>query len=228
MIKILLFSKNNLMQLAMASIINELTEGWPEPAQVISVTSLAALKEMTLFEDTSELHTIAVVDVTSVACYERIDTVNRVNGLLSSGRVMAICQEQPHSGAFQFLSTLCFITLSDNSTIPQFTSSVQQLAYAPARRRIIGRPFQRDRMGYSLLTEREVTVLKRIMSGETNVDIARELYIEQKTVSAHRHNIYIKLGVSTLAGLYEKITNDNWNWESSINRSAPAKSEELS
>lgn len=45
------------------------------------------------------------------------------------------------------------------------------------------------------LTEREKEVLKLVVSGKSNKEIARDLIISPKTVSVHRSNIMAKLGV---------------------------------
>ena len=47
-----------------------------------------------------------------------------------------------------------------------------------------------------LLTEREVEVLKALSKGYSNQQIAEELYISQRTVQNHLHNIYNKLGIN--------------------------------
>ncbi|MGD9581852.1 MAG: response regulator [Vampirovibrionia bacterium] len=47
-----------------------------------------------------------------------------------------------------------------------------------------------------LLTEREIEVLQALSKGYTNQQIAEELYISQRTVQNHLHNIYNKLGIN--------------------------------
>ncbi|HUH07091.1 MAG TPA: response regulator transcription factor, partial [Egibacteraceae bacterium] len=47
------------------------------------------------------------------------------------------------------------------------------------------------------LTPRELQVLRRVVAGETNKAIGRELFISQKTVDRHVSNIFTKLGVSS-------------------------------
>jgi DNA-binding NarL/FixJ family response regulator len=47
------------------------------------------------------------------------------------------------------------------------------------------------------LTEREVEVLRLVASGRTNPEIAKVLFISEKTVSRHLTNIFTKIDVSS-------------------------------
>lgn len=53
-----------------------------------------------------------------------------------------------------------------------------------------------DRMGGPGLTSRELDVLKAIVAGRSNKEIARELFISEATVKTHINSILGKLGVS--------------------------------
>lgn len=48
----------------------------------------------------------------------------------------------------------------------------------------------------SVLTERELEVLRYVALGHTNADIAKRMYISARTVETHRANLQRKLGVS--------------------------------
>jgi DNA-binding CsgD family transcriptional regulator len=50
------------------------------------------------------------------------------------------------------------------------------------------------------LTAREAEVLRLVSSGRTNKQVARELFLSEKTVARHLSNIFDKIGVSTRAG----------------------------
>lgn len=51
------------------------------------------------------------------------------------------------------------------------------------------------------LSEREKTILKHVAKGETNKEIAENLYLSTHTVITHRKNITAKLGIKTISGL---------------------------
>ncbi|MDD9747529.1 fimbria biosynthesis transcriptional regulator FimZ [Escherichia albertii] len=61
------------------------------------------------------------------------------------------------------------------------------------------------------LTNREVTILRYLVNGLSNKEIAGQLLLSNKTVSAHKSNIYSKLGLHSIvelinyARLYELI-----------------------
>lgn len=54
-----------------------------------------------------------------------------------------------------------------------------------------------------LLSQKEVEVLLLLRQGLRNKDVARKLYLSEKTISAHKHNILHKLGISALANISE-------------------------
>lgn len=54
-----------------------------------------------------------------------------------------------------------------------------------------------ENAGTLLLTDREEEVLNLLSSGLTNKDIAQTLFLSVRTVEAHLHNVYGKLGVSS-------------------------------
>jgi DNA-binding CsgD family transcriptional regulator len=53
----------------------------------------------------------------------------------------------------------------------------------------------------TLLSDREIEVLKTVAHGYSNKEIAEKLYISVNTVITHRKNITDKLGIKTIAGL---------------------------
>lgn len=60
-----------------------------------------------------------------------------------------------------------------------------------------------------VLTHREIQILKLIVQGKTNKDIADELFISDRTADTHRTNIKRKLKLSTLAQLIQFARDNN-------------------
>lgn len=54
------------------------------------------------------------------------------------------------------------------------------------------------------LTEREVEVLREMIKGENKKDIAKELYISERTLYNHISNIYEKLGAKNIVEAYNR------------------------
>lgn len=54
------------------------------------------------------------------------------------------------------------------------------------------------------LTKREEEVLKELITGKTNTQIAKDLYISERTLYHHIENIYEKLSVENKVELYAK------------------------
>lgn len=55
----------------------------------------------------------------------------------------------------------------------------------------------------SLLTEREMEIIKMIAMEQTNFEIAEKLFISPKTVETHRKNLMKKIGVKNSLGIYK-------------------------
>lgn len=62
--------------------------------------------------------------------------------------------------------------------------------------------------GRSVLSEREIQVLRLIAAGYTNVEMAGRLVISPRTVETHRSNIQRKLGLRTRAELARAVFSD--------------------
>jgi DNA-binding NarL/FixJ family response regulator len=75
----------------------------------------------------------------------------------------------------------------------------QRLAAAPDLARLETFLLQKSSSPTTVLTAREVQVLKLVASGKRNRAIAAKLGISEKTVARHISNIFNKLGISSRA-----------------------------
>ena len=57
------------------------------------------------------------------------------------------------------------------------------------------------------LTRRETDVLRRVLDGLKNLEIAKELEISEQTVKDHLSNIYMKIGVQNRFSLMRELVN---------------------
>lgn len=53
------------------------------------------------------------------------------------------------------------------------------------------------------LSNREVTVLRYLANGMSNKEIAEQLLLSNKTISAHKANIFSKLGLHSIVELID-------------------------
>jgi DNA-binding NarL/FixJ family response regulator len=69
----------------------------------------------------------------------------------------------------------------------------------------VGENNQIDEHWKALLTDRELEVVSLVLQAKSNREIAEQLFITERTVKAHMHNIFEKLEVSDRLALVLKI-----------------------
>jgi DNA-binding CsgD family transcriptional regulator len=58
------------------------------------------------------------------------------------------------------------------------------------------------------ITDREGEIIRKVIQGKSNADIAGELFISLATVKTHLHNIYKKIGVDSRYDLLARVRSD--------------------
>ena len=74
-------------------------------------------------------------------------------------------------------------------------------------RRIVSQP--RAKTGWDSLTDSELKVVNLVAEGATNRSVAERLYITPRTVKAHLHNAFAKLGIHSRAELSDLMRGMN-------------------
>lgn len=87
---------------------------------------------------------------------------------------------------------LCYATI-----FAMHSLELDMVKHARIRKRVLRRMTESNKE----LTPREVEVLRLVVAGKLNKEIADELHISFQTVLSHRKNFTSKLGIKTVAGL---------------------------
>lgn len=85
--------------------------------------------------------------------------------------------------------------------------------------------------GHTHLSDRELEVLRRIVSGQRLTDIAEDLHLSVKTVSTHKSRIQDKLQLPSMAaliryGLEHRLGDGEAGLPDDINKEDPAEAQE--
>ncbi|MGA8928031.1 MAG: LuxR C-terminal-related transcriptional regulator, partial [Solirubrobacterales bacterium] len=84
----------------------------------------------------------------------------------------------------------------------QAERQLRQLGHHIHRRTRAGKS---DGVGVELLTERQLQIARLVVARRTNPQIAAELFLSQKTVESHMHNMFHKVGVSSRVDLARAV-----------------------
>jgi FixJ family two-component response regulator len=107
-----------------------------------------------------------------------------------------MCRRAFKAGAAEFLEK----PVDDE----QLLEALQQAVRQHVRSRERAQADQAARERHAQLSEREREVLRFIVEGLTNKEIARALALSPRTVETHRANLFAKLGCDSLAQLIRR------------------------
>ncbi|GAA4339210.1 response regulator [Variovorax defluvii] len=116
--------------------------------------------------------------------------------MLTGHGTVEMCRRAFKSGAAEFLEK----PVDDE----QLLEALQQAVRQHVRSRERAQADQAARERHAQLSERECEVLRFIVEGLTNKEIARALALSPRTVETHRANLFAKLGCDSLAQLIRR------------------------
>jgi pimeloyl-ACP methyl ester carboxylesterase/DNA-binding CsgD family transcriptional regulator len=155
---------------------------WLDELQRVSVSPEVAVSSRSQRLDADARHLLAKLDVPTLVLHSRGDRMND----FSEGRYLA--SEIPGARLVP-LESRNHIVLADEPAWRVFVHELQQFlapdASAPA-----------EEADLSMLSERELDVLRHVADGRENDEIAAALHISPRTVERHLQNVYTKLGLS--------------------------------
>ncbi|OWF67203.1 LuxR C-terminal-related transcriptional regulator [Yersinia alsatica] len=145
-----------------------------------------------------------VVILDNTSSIQLLNAIEQIRTLNPLAFIMAICSKPESSGDFICLSGACDGVVCKTASIDKIETMIIRLLSS----RILPKKF--DRITFSIkiksqLTQRENEILEYILLDLSNSYIASELDMKNKTVSAHRRNVYNKLGVKEINGILKVL-----------------------
>ena len=127
--------------------------------------------------------------------YGAADALLAAAGAVMESVDIGVCEPHRHAVRSQLRSAAFEAAFDAGAALPQPQAIAEGLAFAAeANSAMPGELLPGDAMG---LSRREREVLRLVVEGRSNPDIAAALFISQKTVSNHVTNILTKLGVES-------------------------------
>ena len=166
------------------------TQGWADPQAFIAGFDRSGIGAIVLDVRMPGISGMAVLD-TLVA-----QGVDQPVIMLTGHGTVEMCRRAFKAGAAEFLEK----PVDDE----QLLEALQQAVRHHVRSRERAQADQAARERHAQLSEREREVLRFIVEGLTNKEIARTLALSPRTVETHRANLFAKLGCESLAQLIRR------------------------
>ena len=166
------------------------TQSWSDPQAFIADFDRSGIGAIVLDVRMPGISGLAVLD-TLVA-----QGVDQPVIMLTGHGTVEMCRRAFKAGAAEFLEK----PVDDE----QLLEALQQAVRQHVRSRERAQADQAARERHAQLSEREREVLRFIVEGLTNKEIARTLALSPRTVETHRANLFAKLGCESLAQLIRR------------------------
>ncbi|KWT98541.1 MULTISPECIES: response regulator [unclassified Variovorax] len=166
------------------------TQAWSDPQAFVAGFDRNGIGAIVLDVRMPGISGLAVLD-TLVA-----QGVDQPVIMLTGHGTVEMCRRAFKAGAAEFLEK----PVDDE----QLLEALQQAVRQHVRSRERAQADQAARERHAQLSEREREVLRFIVEGLTNKEIARTLALSPRTVETHRANLFAKLGCESLAQLIRR------------------------
>ncbi|ALX93556.1 hypothetical protein AV650_08260 [Serratia fonticola] len=152
----------------------------------------------------SRKKTLIILDLDSVFFSEKLSIIEKFNAVGNNFKTIALCNELEYENFCKLYSAVFDTVLLKSSSLSLMkeviTNEIDNILLQ--ERHGDDSPAASPHNHFLMLTPREDMILRKLMSGQNSNQIAKELFISNKTVYAHRSNIYAKFHVRTLSELY--------------------------
>ena len=124
------------------------------------------------------------------------DAISRIREEFPAARVIVLTTFDGDEDIFRALQAGAKGYLLKGMDIDELTEAIRSVYAGKSRIPASVAEKLAERMGGPALTTREVEVLRRIVAGRSNKEIASDLFISEATVKTHVNSILGKLGVT--------------------------------
>lgn len=156
---------------------------------------------------------LVIIDFDSVFFSERNKIIEQVvmAQLYNSIKLIAICNHWNYNQYAFFYKKFCdFIIKKDDAVDVYLNIICNEINALLTEYLNVTDKENRGKIFHRLsLSARESEILKLIIKGNSDSEIAKVLFISVKTVSAHRSHIYSKFNVRTISELYKVLVEEN-------------------
>jgi len=125
-----------------------------------------------------------------------VDAITRIREEFPSARIIVLTTFDGDEDIYRALQAGAKGYLLKGMNADELTDAIRTVHGGKSRIPAVVAERLAERMGGPSLTGRELDVLKRIVGGRSNKEIASDLFISEATVKTHINSILSKLGVS--------------------------------
>ncbi|ATM85954.1 LuxR family transcriptional regulatory protein [Yersinia frederiksenii] len=193
--RVMVVSYCNLTLLSFETIIKEVIMVHNE-AMNVNVEQYHSIDDERIYNESNE-RSIVILDVDDINPSKVFNTISQIRASNPLSFVMVFCRKLAGTEDFTYLSILSDGILCKTASVKNIKSMIVRAFNSRKTPKNFNRLDLKNKIK-SQLTERENEVFECILIGLRNPDISIRLNMKSKTASAHRRNIYNKLGVRTV------------------------------
>lgn len=207
-----IFTENNLLSHSIKNLLSEIKDVVDYRAININIIETRKVNDIVLSMLNKNNPSIIIIDFDAIFFAEKIRVIERFNAVNGCFKTIVLCNEKEHENFRSLYSALFDVVIKKKDLVATyyscFISALNALLYFESMNSM-GVESELYKHRFFTLTPREGDILRKIMSGMSNADIANELFISIKTVSTHRSNIYEKFHVKTMSELYNLLMRES-------------------
>jgi two-component system NarL family response regulator len=125
-----------------------------------------------------------------------VEAITEIRREFSTARIIVLTTFDGDEDIYRALQAGAKGYLLKGMNVDELTEAIRTVHAGKSRIPAVVAERLAERMGGPALTVRELDVLRRIVSGRSNKEIAEDLFISEATVKTHINSILSKLGVN--------------------------------